>query len=401
MWPPTDQALAGGMPRHTTPGFRRLPRVADQLTAAHLDLVDQSLAAERGGDAARALELHASVPALNKRSRHHVLLAQLASLGPDLPPWVWARWTAYQAVRCEDATTETGRMQRLALKYAVETFHDDQLADCHADGGDPLKVVAWVASESWLFHQLLVHDLGGLTRFVDELATDRLAEHADLARSWAGARLSGYLVGPSIPGGRIRVHDLGGGSWLEVLDLGARTTAGDEGWVLGRLVPSGVEDLWMFDTPPIVVPEQVAREVSGASEPWGRVTQALDEGRLVERNFMRADHELITDVLSIDLLRVGTPAADLERVTAQLRAGRDEIPRAAFRILQRAADGDLRQSEAPHVAAAVLQPGARADARRMLVREGQYDVWARWASLVHEPARGLLLDLAESCRAAG
>ena len=127
----------------------------------------------------------------------------------------------------------------------------------------------------------------------------------------------------------------------------------------------------------------------------------LDEGRLSERHFMRVDHELVTDVLSIELLRIGTPPADLERVTAQLGAGRDEIPRAAFRVLRRAADGDVRQSEAPHVAAAVLQPGARADAQRMLVREGQYDVWARWAALVHQPARGLLLNLAEACRAAG
>jgi hypothetical protein len=389
------------MSRNTTPGFRRLPRVADRMTAAHFDLVDQSLAAERAGDAARALQLHASVPAFAERSRHRVLLTQLASLGDELPGWVWVRWMAYQAVRCEDLATETGRMQRLALKYALETFHADQLADCHADGGDPVRVAAWVGSESWLLHQLLVHDLRGLTRFVDELATDRLAEHAALARSWAGAALGGYQVGASLPGGRLRIHDPGADSWLEVLDLGARTTAGDEGWVLGRLVPSGVDDLLMFDTPPVAVPERVAREVSGASEPWAQVTQELDEGRLVERSFMRADHELTTDVLSIDLLGIGTPPADLERVTAQLRAGRDEIPRAAFRVLRRAADGDLRQSEAAHVAAAVLQPGAREDARRMLVREGQYDVWVRWAALVHEPARGLLLGFAEACRVAG
>ena len=61
----------------------------------------------------------------------------------------------------------------------------------------------------------------------------------------------------------------------------------------------------------------------------------------------------------------------------------------------------MNESEAPEVAAAVLQPGARADARRMLVREGQYDVWARWAALVHQPARSLLLDLADAARAAG
>jgi hypothetical protein len=36
----------------------------------------------------------------------------------------------------------------------------------------------------------------------------------------------------------------------------------------------------------------------------------------------------------------------------------------------------------------------------MLVREGQYDAWAGWAELVHEPARSLLLGLADASRAA-
>ena len=388
------------MSRNTTPGFRRLPRVADQMTAAHFDLVDQSLDAERAGDAARALELHASVPVLNKRSRHHVLLAQLAALGDELPGWVWARWMAYQAVRCEDPATETGRMQRLALKHAVETFHADQLADCHANGGDPVRVVAWVAAESWLFHQLLVHDLGGLTRFVDELVTGRLAEHAALARSWAGAPLGGYRVGASIAGGRLRIHDPGAGSSLEVLDLGAGRPRATR---LGAR-PAGAQ---RCRRPPDVRHPADRRARAGGSrgvrapEPWARVTTALNEGRLVEGSFMRDDYELTTDVFSIDLLRIGTAPADLDRVTAQLRSGRDEIPRAAFRILRRAADGLVQQSGAPHVAAAVLQPAALADARKMLLREGQHDVWLRWASLVHEPARGLLLELARACRAAG
>lgn len=389
------------MSRNPSPGFRRLPRVADRMTAAHHELVTQSLAAERAGDAARALELHASVPALNLRSRHNVLLTQFAALGDELPEWVWARWCVYQALRCEDQDTESGRMQRRALTYALEVFHDDQLADCHANGSDPIRVVSCVAAESWLFHQLFVHDLDGLTTFVDELATGRLAEHAGLARSWAGARLSGYRIGPSQPDGRLAVEDLAAESWVEVLDLGARRSLVGNGCVLGQLVPSAVDDLLMFDTPPIGVPEPVAMAVAESAQPWAVVKKALDEGRLVERHFMRADHELVTDVLSIDLLEIGTPPADLERVTAQLRAGRDEIPRAAFRILRRAADGSTPPQEAAHIAAAVLQPSARADARRMLVREGQYDVWMRWATLVHEPARRLLLDFAEACRVAG
>ncbi|KRE97420.1 hypothetical protein ASG76_01475 [Nocardioides sp. Soil774] len=370
------------------------------MTAAHLDVVDQSLAAERSGDAARALELHASVPAFKKRSRHNLMLTQLASLDDELPDWVWARWIAYQTTRCEEPKTETGTMQRLALKYAVEAFHEDQLADCHADGGDPIRVFAGVASESWVFHQLFVHELGGLERFVDELATGRLAEHAALARSWVGTRIGGYQLAESRPGGRVRVRDVAADADVEVLDLGAAASAGVGAWVLGRLVPSGVDGLLMFDTPPVVVPESLARDVARAAEPWKQVKAALDEGTIAERTFMREDHELVTDVLAIDLLRLGTRPADLDRVTAQLRTGRDEISRAAFRILRRAADGVLDESEASHLAAAVLQPDARADARRMLVRERQHDIWARWAALVHDPARALLLDFADWSRAA-
>lgn len=104
------RAFAGDMSRKSSPGFRRLPRVADRLTSAHYDLLEKSFAAERVGDAAGALELHSAVPALALRSRHNVLLAQLASLGDELPDWVWARWIAYQATRCDDSGTATGEM---------------------------------------------------------------------------------------------------------------------------------------------------------------------------------------------------------------------------------------------------------------------------------------------------
>ena len=50
---------------------------------------------------------------------------------------MWARWIAYQATRCEDLTTATGRMQRQTLKYVVETFHADQLALAERDHGGP------------------------------------------------------------------------------------------------------------------------------------------------------------------------------------------------------------------------------------------------------------------------
>ena len=88
-------------------------------------------------------------------------------------------------------------------------------------------------------------------------------------------------------------------------------------------------------------------------------------------------------------------------MTAQLRSGRDEIPTSRLPHPAASADGIPSRIDAAHVAAAVLQPAARADARRLLVREGQYDVWSRWASMVHEPARGLLLEPRDARRSVG
>ena len=367
------------------------------MTKDLLECVDRSLAAERAGDAAEALEWHLAVP-MFKRGRHTQLLERLVHYGEELPEWVWARWIVYQVTRCEDAAT--GGMHRIALRYALESVHADQLADCHANGGDPVKVMARVASESWFFHQVFVHDASGLASFLDEFPTGRLAEHSGLVRSWVGTPIGGYQVGASLPGSRLRVYDAASASWREVLDLGARSSAGHDGWVLGRLVPSGVDDLPMFDVPPLAVSERIAREVATAVKPWAPVTEALAEGRLGPRQFMREDYELASDVQELDLLRFGTPERDRERVMRQLREGRDEISRAAYRIIQRALDGDIAQRDAPYLAAAVLNPTAHADARARLLGGDQYDLWSRWAGLVSAPARGLLVEFAEASPAA-
>lgn len=362
--------------------------------------IARSYAAERAGDAAEALEWHQAVPMFG-RGRHRLVLDRLVRLGDDLPPWVWVRWIVYQVIRCEDAGSATGQLHRTALKYALQSVHADQLANCRAEGGDPIRPIAWVAAESWFFHQVFVYESGGLTSFLDEFPTDRLAQHVELARRWAAAPLGGYQVGASLPGSRLRVYDPGADSWLEVLDLGARSSAGDEGWVLGRLVPSGMDDLLMFDVPPLVVSGRIAREVAADKHPWAPVTAALAEGRLVPSQFMREDYELTTDVQELDLVRFGTPVRDQDRVMAQLRGGRDEVSRAAYRILQSALDGNLAQRDAAYVAAAVQNPHAHRDARSRLLREGQHEMWSRWASLVPEPARSRLLDYSRLTRAAG
>ncbi|KRA37345.1 MULTISPECIES: hypothetical protein [unclassified Nocardioides] len=357
--------------------------------------LSKQIDAERAGDLTAALEWHRAVPMFS-RGRHRTMLDRLTAAGEELPEWVWARWIAYLTMRCQDGAA--GAVMRSVLTDVVKTAHGDLLDACYDDGGDPIKVAGTVMGESWLYQQIVVHDAGGLVEFIDEHVTGRLAEHADLARSWAGARMSGYEMGRSLPGARLQVRDAGQDDWTEVLDLGARSCSAD-GWVLGRLVPSGLAETPMFDVPPLGVPAEVAHAVAAADNWRDPLADALEAGT-PSRCFLREDYELCTDVQELDLIRFGTATADLGRVMGQLRSGRDEGSRAAYRVLHRARDGEIDPTEQAYVAAAALFPRALADARRQLVRPGEYDVWAAWAQQAASPAHDRLLVLTEAARAA-
>lgn len=386
------------MVQHISGGFRRHRRVADSMTPELYACVDRALAAERAGDASVAVEWHQCVP-MFRRSRHRELTDRLAALGDPLPEWVWARWIVYQSIRCEDG--DTGPLVKDAVRAAIEGIHVDLMDDCYRSGGDPIRVIARVSGESWAFHQLAAHEGGGLTAFIDEFAVDRLAEHADLARRWAEAPLNGYEIGVGLPDARLRVRTATGGDWVDVLDLGARSCA-PSGWVLGRLVPSGVGDTLMFDMPPLGVSAAVAREVAGApgGDWWQVVTSAVARGTMSPAVFLREDYELATDVLDLELLRFGTERRELGRVMQQLREGRDEVSRAAYRVLERARRGDVAAADHPYVGAAVLNVAAFDDVRRQMVRTDEPDSWAAWRERLLEPARSRAAALARLGRPA-
>lgn len=364
------------------------------MTPEYLAFVDSSLAAERVGDAETALEYYRGVPMFT-RSPHAANLAQLAGLAGEMTPWLWARWAAYQCTRAEDEGTQSRVAMRTALAYTVDMFHAHQMHDAYVEGDDPVRVTSLVMGEDWAFHQICTHELCGLETFLDGLADGRLAENDGLARSWVGARMGGYRVegGPNLV-----VWDPSREERLELLDLGARLHAGEGAWVIGRLVPSGTTPELMFDARPLRVDERTAREVaagSGRGEWVGPLEKAIGDGR-VGRGVLRSkDRALVTDVPSRSLVEAGTRPADLERTMRQLRSGRDEVGRAAFRILRSVADGSFGGDErAAYVAAAVLNAHAHPDARRQLVAPGRREHWLRWAELVPEPARDRLTELA-------
>ncbi len=252
------------------PGFTRGPRIADMMTPDYNRFMESSFAAERAGDAETALEFYRGVP-MFARCGHNGLLAQLAGLSEEMTPWMWARWAAYQCTRAEGARHRSGQILREALEYTMQMFYPDRLEDAYLEGADPVPLLAQVSGEGWLFHQLCTFEMGGLPEFLDTLAADRLAQEAALAWSWVGALMGGYRLGQT-EAGSLRVHDLRAGHEVALLDLGAAVHADADGWLLGRLVPSGTTPALMFDTRPIAIDEQTALDV--ADDPSRRIGSA-------------------------------------------------------------------------------------------------------------------------------
>jgi hypothetical protein len=365
-----------------------------ELTAFY----ERGVAAERVGDLEEALEYHSGIPMFS-RGRHHAMLEQLVAVEDDLPSWAWVRWIVYLALRSEDPGTLVGRRHRRGLLEAVELFHADLMDAAYDEGDDPVRVTAQVLGESWACHQSVVHDHHVLDIFLDHLVGGKLAEHATLAREWVGARMGGYRIEGRTSACTLVARDLADRQTVEVLDLGAGCLAGPHRTVIGRLVPSGTTPEAMFDIAPLPLDEQLATEVArtGADDTWSDVlADAIEDARLDPASLLREDYELLTDVPSLDLLTFGTQATDLARVMTQLRQGRDEIGRAAFRILRSASEGSLGEASAPYVAAACLNVHAYEDARRRILAPGQRGQWLRWAELVPQPARARLLTYAEA-----
>lgn len=377
-------------------GFRRGKRVSDLMTAEYHAFLDSSLAAERAGDAATALEYHQGIPMFT-RSAHVVLLKQLADLVEEMTPWLWARWAAYQSTRSEDPGTEACDISRAALDYTLAMFHGEAMDEAHRAGVDPMQIAARVVGEDWAFHQVCTYELGGLECFLDTTATGRLADESTLAREWVDARIGGYRVEPSPPG-RLVVRDLADESSVELLDLGARVHADAGGWLIGRLVATGATPSLMFDTRPLPVDEQTAVEASTGDRRGAWVTAlvtAFADGRVDDAVLQSEDREIVTDVPSLALVERGTPPGALAGTLDQLARGRDEVGRSAYRLLRAAGEGSLGDDDAPYVAAAAVNAHGYAEAQRQLVRPESHTAWGRWSRLAVEPACGRLRRLAD------
>lgn len=366
------------------------------MTREYLTFMESSIAAERSGDAATALEYHRGIPMFT-RGRHTYTLTQLTGLADEMTPWLWGRWAAYQSNRVEDSGTESGFITHAAIDYTLRMFYDRPMQAAYDEGRDPMEILKRVAGESWVFQQVCTFELRGLSEFLDFVADGALAENARWARDWENAEMRGLRVEPTEPG-RLVVTDLEAKQEVELLNLGAGTLCGPGGFLVGRLVSSGVTPTLMFDTTPVVVDPRTAHDVAATTDGgWiTALTTAIKEGRLHLSALESEDRELASDVPSGAMISATARPNHRERLREEQRAGRDVVGRAAFSVLRSVDEGCFGGEErSPYVAAAVLNPHAYSEAQRKGVMRGRASDWLRWAELAPDPAQVRLRRLAE------
>ena len=272
----------GRRPRHTHASGAR-PRASRGLgpsrfsveerawAARNLQIIQRLDATEARGDVAAALVLLnedvARRPASElfwrpDRVRH---LMQLALFEPVLSAWVYSRWILEQAVRWLD--TSRRERERRAFDRTVRI-----IGGLEWYGHDDVDASVKLRDHDWAYRQLMLYEYGALQHFLDKVAATSLIAKSDQVRDWSRASMGGYRL-HGRPARALLWKDLETGQLVEVPDVGSASLVEVGEHVIGRLVPtiSGP----MFESAPLVVPADVALDVS--HDPYGWMS-ALEQG---------------------------------------------------------------------------------------------------------------------------
>ena len=189
------------------------------------------------------------------------------------------------------------------------------------------------------------------------------------------------------PDGGVVVTDLSVGEVVAVLDIGSEMVTEPGGFLIGRLVPIDERPGLVFESPPLAVDEQSAREIAalrpaGSGDRWVDVLARARAAGRVASDFSRAFRDsVVTDVEPTLLLVSGNQEDEFADVARRSEAGEDEVGRAAFRLLKcawlleaRLRDEAVACLATPHridPVAGRLRPGAdRADPGLPILRLG-------------------------------
>lgn len=348
--------------------------------------------AERRGDAAEALRLM-STRALGPdgspfwRPWRVDRLMQIRTLGPAFPAWGVSRWIAAQALDHLGVPGDPRKKQCLDLALEVRggldglSVHGDQDALCKLMDTD------------WVYRQLFLYELGGLSRFVRRVATPDLLAGADHMNDWTRAPMSALRL-VERAAGTVTWESVGTGARVELPNIGSAAMVARDEHVLGRLVP--VEGGVMLEAPPLVVPERTARAVAEGPGDWmDAVAAARDEIHTggFEHGPLSDVRQVIWQLALLDRARPLPAASELSAHWAR------QALVLARECLDRSSEWEPDAVDPwACLRAALLHPSVLTGLASV-AGAGDVDVFERLASLLAAPADVVCRDLAAELRA--
>ncbi|MGI8522974.1 MAG: hypothetical protein ACR2K3_06645 [Nocardioides sp.] len=186
-------------------------------------------------------------------------LAQVTLLGPALPAWAVSRWIVAQAHETFGGAGD--RRRRRSLELALEVRGSTDGLSVHGEDDAMCKMI----DHDWVYRQLFLYELGGLSAFIRSAATPDLLAGADRIREWAKAPMVAL---------RLEERTAESVTWERVDDreplvlpnIGSAALVVPGEHVLGRLVP--VEAGAMLESAPLVVPAEIADRVAEDPTSW-------------------------------------------------------------------------------------------------------------------------------------
>jgi hypothetical protein len=351
--------------------------------------------AERRGDAMQALATMAAHPegfAFWRPWRVRAL-GQIAMFGPLLPRWATSRWILAQALQHLGPPGDAAnRRVHLALEQAIELRGGrDRLP-----GRDPLDALCKVMDRDWVFRQLHLYDLGGLRYFLDRVAAPDLVSGADGIRDWATSPMGGFRL-LEREAGTVAWQDLALGEPVPTANIGTATLVVPGDCVIGRMVT--IEAGAMFESAPLIVPEDVALRVARDPASWIDALRAIPGGTASPGVHRAGDTSgLLSDVPTPVWLLALSEAGGLTDLASDPTP--DDLAEATLTLARAVLGGSWRveddEIEPWSCLAAALVSPALAEAMAGTVAPADREVLARLGELLAEPAASWCRELAET-----
>ena len=354
---------------------------------------------ETRGDAAGALRVIEGMPVDTMgrpfwRPERERRLRQLVSLGDAAPAWVRGRWILAQA-----AQSTPGDVKR-AIALAVRTRGGASTLW----GVDEVDAQCKVIDHDWVYRQLVLHEYGGLATFLRMRANSALLSAGRGFEAWVGAPMGAYELVNEAPA-KLTWRHVGSDRLVDTVNLGGAALCARGAHVIGRVVEA--DSVAVFESPPLCVPADVAEAVAANPADWISALAAGCQGPhgpLLAEFVARVHHfDLLCDMpcnLRRQLMQPDDPALRAD----QLGIGGNGVQYDVALVLAAlAGDLDLEGEgvpAAPHVAAALLEPGTADALESLLVTSDATalrwlgDVLAAPAGIVCERLAARLSDVA-------